>query len=92
MAGRHRSNFIEVDTGSKWWERGMCYQRGTAFFFPEGDRDRQKELVNIAKAMCEACEVAQECLDYALATDEEFGIWGGHTEQEIRRFIDENNQ
>ena len=32
-----------------------------------------------------SCEVRAECLEYALAHDERFGIWGGLSERERRR-------
>ena len=35
-----------------------------------------------AKAICERCPVAVECLTFALEHDERFGIWGGLTEDE----------
>ncbi|MDU5308733.1 MAG: WhiB family transcriptional regulator, partial [Varibaculum cambriense] len=38
-----------------------------------------------AKAVCELCEVRDECLSYALENDERFGIWGGLSERERRR-------
>jgi WhiB family redox-sensing transcriptional regulator len=31
------------------------------------------------------CEVRAECLEYALAHDERFGIWGGLSERERRK-------
>ncbi|ONK24265.1 hypothetical protein BLX87_06150, partial [Bacillus sp. VT-16-64] len=31
------------------------------------------------------CPVSTACLDYALAKDERFGIWGGMSERERRR-------
>ena len=37
-----------------------------------------------AKAICGACAVRAECLEYALKTDQEHGIWGGLTEAERR--------
>lgn len=39
----------------------------------------------IPKAICRACPVRAECLDWALATREPFGIWGGLNEEERRR-------
>ena len=38
-----------------------------------------------AKKVCTGCEVRAECLEYALAHDERFGIWGGLSERERRR-------
>jgi WhiB family redox-sensing transcriptional regulator len=43
------------------------------------------ELSWQAKRVCLSCEVRQECLEYALAHDERFGIWGGLSERERRR-------
>ena len=35
--------------------------------------------------VCLTCDVQAECLDYALAHDERFGIWGGLSERERRK-------
>ena len=35
--------------------------------------------------MCAGCPVVVQCLEYALAQDERFGIWGGLSERERRR-------
>ena len=49
-------------------------------FFPEkGGSTRE------AKKVCVGCEVRSECLEYALANDERFGIWGGLSERERRK-------
>jgi WhiB family redox-sensing transcriptional regulator len=37
-----------------------------------------------AKKVCRRCLVAQECLEYALAHNERFGVWGGLSERERR--------
>jgi hypothetical protein len=39
---------------------------------------------SIAKAVCARCPVQRPCLTYALATRQEFGIWGGRDEDERR--------
>ena len=41
-----------------------------------------KSKVAKAKAICDTCPVAKECLDFALSEDIEFGIFGGATPQE----------
>ena len=48
------------------------------------------ELLNImaieaAKLICEQCSVLEECLNYALETNQEAGVWGGYAEDERRR-------
>ena len=57
-----------------WQERALCAQTD-----PEGGSTRE------AKRICSGCEVRAECLEYALAHDERFGIWGGLSERERRR-------
>jgi WhiB family redox-sensing transcriptional regulator len=63
-----------------WQERALCAQTDPEAFFPEkGGSTRE------AKKVCASCEVRAECLDYALANDERFGIWGGLSERERRK-------
>jgi hypothetical protein len=71
--------FFDTDMPA-WSKQGVCAQTDPESFFPEkGGSTRE------AKRMCELCEVKQECLEYALDTDQRFGIWGGHSERERRR-------
>ena len=64
----------------EWQERALCAQTDPEAFFPEkGGSTRE------AKRICSGCEVRAECLEYALAHDERFGIWGGLSERERRR-------
>jgi len=64
----------------QWQERALCAQTDPEAFFPEkGGSTRE------AKRICLGCDVKDACLDYALANDERFGIWGGLSERERRR-------
>ena len=71
----------EEEAGEQdWQERALCAQTDPEAFFPEkGGSTRE------AKRICAGCEVRAECLEYALANDERFGIWGGLSERERRR-------
>ena len=72
-----RSLVIHIE---EWQDRALCAETDPEAFFPEkGGSTRD------AKRICAACEVKQECLEYALANDERFGIWGGLSERERRR-------
>jgi WhiB family redox-sensing transcriptional regulator len=63
-----------------WQERALCAQTDPEAFFPEkGGSTRE------AKKVCLTCDVRSECLEYALANDERFGIWGGLSERERRK-------
>lgn len=68
------------DAELAWQERALCAQTDPEAFFPEkGGSTRE------AKKVCTRCEVRAECLEYALAHDERFGIWGGLSERERRK-------
>ena len=70
---------LEGDAQS-WQEQALCAETDPEAFFPEkGGSTRE------AKKICTGCEVKAQCLEYALANDERFGIWGGLSERERRR-------
>ncbi len=35
--------------------------------------------------ICAGCQVRQECLEFALAHDQRYGIWGGTTAEDRQR-------
>ncbi len=64
----------------EWQERANCLGVDPDLFFPERGASTKE-----AKGVCGGCEVKVECLEYALAHGEKFGIWGGMSERERRR-------
>lgn len=42
------------------------------------------ESADEAKAICSRCPVQTDCLDFALASHERFGIWGGMSSRQRR--------
>ncbi len=63
-----------------WEDAAKCRQAEPDTFFPEkGGSTRE------AKRICGVCAVHSECLEYALANEERFGIWGGKSERERRK-------
>ncbi|OKL46390.1 transcription factor WhiB [Boudabousia liubingyangii] len=80
VVDQFQSAFLEDDGVLAWQEYALCAQTDPEAFFPEkGGSTRE------AKNVCALCEVRQECLEYALANDERFGIWGGLSERERRK-------
>ena len=71
-----------VDIG--WRHLAKCSEVSAAWFiFDDRENSRQRtRRENNAKAICQACPVRAQCLDYALATGEKEGIWGGLTPRE----------
>ena len=71
---------VEDEDPLSWQTDALCSQTDPEAFFPEkGGSTRD------AKRVCTTCEVRGQCLDYALANDERFGIWGGLSERERRK-------
>ncbi len=68
----------ELEPG--WQLRANCMGVDPELFFPErGSSTRE------AKEVCRGCVVREDCLDFAIANGEKFGIWGGMSERERRR-------
>jgi len=63
-----------------WKSDAACRGIDTGIFFPDSEAD-----AGIALEVCATCPVRQACLDFALRTRQDDGIWGGHTEAERRR-------
>jgi WhiB family redox-sensing transcriptional regulator len=74
------TDLFDATEEQEWQERALCAQTDPEAFFPEkGGSTRE------AKRICLGCEVKDDCLEYALAHDERFGIWGGLSERERRK-------
>lgn len=68
------------DAAPRWQDRALCAGTDPELFFP-GRGASSKE----AKKVCRGCVVRAECLDYALAADERYGVWGGLSERDRMR-------
>jgi len=65
----------------RWMSMGACrWHPDIDFFSSSGNQSR-------AKAICETCPVAAECLAYALERYETEGVWGGTTPAERRQLL-----
>jgi WhiB family redox-sensing transcriptional regulator len=69
-----------------WQDNGLCKSDGvdaTVFFNDEMLRGYEKDArESAAKKICTACPVKTECLEHALAVPENYGVWGGLTQDE----------
>jgi WhiB family transcriptional regulator, redox-sensing transcriptional regulator len=76
---------LPADPDPAWWrESAACRQADPELFFPISSIGRGAVEAQQAKAVCARCPVRPRCLDFALATGQEFGIWGGYDERELR--------
>lgn len=68
-----------------WRDRSACRDSDPDVFFPIGSTGMALEQIETARRICTACPVRDECLEFALATNQEAGVWGGTTEEERRK-------
>lgn len=65
-----------------WRYQAACAGVDTDLFFPVGVGPEARAQTAQAKAMCARCPVRADCLEFALDTDQQFGVWGGLAEEE----------
>lgn len=67
---------------TEWMSQAKCKSMDPAVFFPSDGVG-----VQAAQRICAECEVAQPCLEYALDSKIEEGVWGGASERHRRRLL-----
>lgn len=69
----------------EWQLLGRCRDRsGAQFFHPDDDLGRISRRLReaAAKRVCGKCPVRRQCATHALTVGEEYGVWGGFSENE----------
>jgi WhiB family redox-sensing transcriptional regulator len=69
-------------TQTDFFDDAACRAYGTEVFFPASEAQ-----AGDAKAVCAACPVREECLEFALEIRPGDGVWGGLTATERHRLI-----
>lgn len=74
------------ETGRRmdWRSQAACVHEDPELFFPVGTTGPAVEQSEEAKRVCARCEVREPCLEFAIATNQDAGVWGGLTEDERR--------
>jgi len=86
------SHLLTLTLASDEWRRvSACRDTDPDLFFPVGTTGPAIEQIENAKAVCDSCEAQTECLEYALATNQDSGIWGGTSEEERRKLRKQYN-
>lgn len=67
-----------------WREKAACGDEDPELFFPIGNTGPALAQIDEAKAVCRRCEVISECLEWALDSGQDAGVWGGLSEDERR--------
>ncbi|HWC40224.1 MAG TPA: WhiB family transcriptional regulator [Acidimicrobiales bacterium] len=75
---------IEWDTDD-WRRFAACRDSDPDLFFPIGTTGPAVDQIAAAKRVCAACEAQSPCLEFALISNQEAGVWGGTSEEERRK-------
>ncbi len=67
-----------------WRNQAICRDTDPDLFFPIGTTGQALVQIDRAKEVCEVCPVKTDCLEYALETNQDSGIWGGLDEEQRR--------
>jgi WhiB family redox-sensing transcriptional regulator len=70
-----------------WQTQGACRPHSPELFFPVGQNALAQAQERRAKAVCHACPVRQACLDWALTTGQDAGVWGGLSQADRRELL-----
>ncbi|MGH3922228.1 MAG: WhiB family transcriptional regulator [Pseudonocardiaceae bacterium] len=71
-------------TLSGWRAQAACLEEDPELFFPVGVTGRALDQIEQAKAVCQRCPVVGACLEWALETNQQDGVWGGLSEDQRR--------
>jgi WhiB family transcriptional regulator, redox-sensing transcriptional regulator len=75
----------EAETEDDWREVAACRDTDPDLFFPVGTTGPAIDQIEAAKAVCRECDAKAPCLDFALTSNQDSGIWGGTSEEERRK-------
>ncbi|MGD9998347.1 MAG: WhiB family transcriptional regulator [Ilumatobacteraceae bacterium] len=78
------SSLALANADYSWRNRAVCKDTDPDLFFPVGTTGQALVQIDRAKEVCGTCPVKSECLEYALETNQDSGIWGGLDEEQRR--------
>ncbi|MER0484910.1 WhiB family transcriptional regulator [Streptomyces decoyicus] len=67
-----------------WRHDAVCREVDPEIFFPVGNTGPALLQIEEAKAVCRRCPVMGQCLQWALESRQDAGVWGGMSEDERR--------
>jgi WhiB family transcriptional regulator, redox-sensing transcriptional regulator len=67
-----------------WRHVAACRDVDPELFFPIGNTGPALLQIDEAKRVCRTCAVMDECLQWALDSGQDAGVWGGLSEDERR--------
>jgi WhiB family redox-sensing transcriptional regulator len=79
------TNVALANANYNWRDHAACRDTDPELFFPVGTTGNALVQIAQAKSVCCQCEARVDCLEFALSTNQDSGIWGGTSEEERRK-------
>jgi WhiB family redox-sensing transcriptional regulator len=76
-----RPDTVDAET---WRADAACRSVDPDLFFPIGTTGLALDHIAAAKAVCAGCRVQVACLEFAIESNQDSGVWGGTSEEERR--------
>ena len=67
-----------------WRSQANCRDTDPELFFPIGNTGEALRMLSRARLVCADCAVKTSCLEFAMTTNQDCGVWGGTSEEERR--------
>lgn len=74
----------DADPDLSWRQVAACRDTSPELFFPIGTTGQAVEQIDAAKAVCLGCPAQVPCLEFALGTNQDSGVWGATSEEDRR--------
>lgn len=79
------SSLVLANAQYDWRKDAICRDTDPDLFFPVGTTGNALVQIQKAKDVCGECPANRDCLEFALETNQDSGIWGGTSEEERRK-------
>jgi WhiB family redox-sensing transcriptional regulator len=77
-----RQSDYEIVADTSWMQHAACEGADPDLFFPE---QGGVDVTDDARQMCARCPVRGACLEFAITTHQDHGVWGGKSARERAR-------
>ena len=67
-----------------WRHKAACRDVEPELFFPIGNTGPALRQIEEARQVCHRCDVTEVCLNWAIETGQDAGVWGALNEEERR--------
>lgn len=84
IAQRLANRAPDPDPDLSWRKDASCRDTSPELFFPVGTTGQAIDQIEAAKAVCTGCPARISCLEFALATNQDSGVWGATSEEDRR--------